>query len=343
VKPLGYRPALDGVRGLAITSVVALHATGWPRDGSLGVDLFFVLSGFLITTLLLQERAASGTISFRAFYRRRAARLLPGLFLMLGVYMIATRGAHALAVLFAVTYTTNIASVIDPGIVPFSLGHLWSLAQEEQFYLLWPPLLFLIIRVRPTLLTRIIGLLILAVVVEKLALLATGAGLDRIYLAPDTHADPILVGCLFGALFTAGSAPKLGRFGPVALVGVVGLVVSAQWLPFLHAANPLRTIFAIASGFLVLAAVEGSRPLAIRPLVFLGQISYSLYLVHVPILIAMQAAVGGGHPWRTGPAVVAAIAAASASFYFVERPLRRRLRQSRGEPVFARAPAPAST
>src|SRR3989442_14098879 len=130
VRRLGYQPALDGVRGLAIGPVVALHAFGWPRQGSLGVDVFFVLSGFLITTLLLEERSDTGAISFSRFYRRRAARLLPGLLLLLAVYAAVTRGAHASALFFAATYTTNIAHLTGhPG--PYELGPLWSLAQED--------------------------------------------------------------------------------------------------------------------------------------------------------------------------------------------------------------------
>ena len=94
---LGYRPALDGVRALAIAPVVTLHAFGWPRNESLGVEIFFVLSGFLITILLLEERVATGTISLLSFYRRRAVRLVPALVLMLAVYAIVAHGAHAWA------------------------------------------------------------------------------------------------------------------------------------------------------------------------------------------------------------------------------------------------------
>jgi peptidoglycan/LPS O-acetylase OafA/YrhL len=165
---LRYRPALDGVRALAIAPVVTMHAFGWPREGSLGVEIFFVLSGFLITTLLLEERGRTGAISLARFYRRRAARLVPGLVLMLAVYAIVTRGTHAWALLFALTYTSNIATLADPTAMPWSLGHLWSLAQEEQFYLLWPPLLLLLLtRIRPALLPKALALLIIAVVIEK--------------------------------------------------------------------------------------------------------------------------------------------------------------------------------
>ena len=172
---LGYQPALDGVRALAIAPVVALHAFGWPSEGSLGVDLFFVLSGFLITVLLLEEAASRGTFSLRRFWRRRAARLVPGLLLMLAVYVIFSRGSHPWAVAFGATYTANVATVIDPNAIPWSLGHLWSLAQEEQFYLLWPVILLMFLRTRPDLLPPVIIGLVAAVVVEKIALLAAGA------------------------------------------------------------------------------------------------------------------------------------------------------------------------
>ncbi len=181
---LGYRPALDGVRGLAIALVVPLHAFGWPHDGAVGVDLFFVLSGFLITTILLEERAETGRISFTSFYRRRAARLVPALVVMLALYTIVTRGAHPWSIFFGATYTTNIAQVLDPDNGPFALSHLWSLAQEEQFYLLWPPLLLLIVRAKPALLPRILTLMIFAVVVEKLVLAALGASEIRSMAAP---------------------------------------------------------------------------------------------------------------------------------------------------------------
>jgi peptidoglycan/LPS O-acetylase OafA/YrhL len=336
VAQLGYRPALDGVRALAIAPVVGLHAFGWPREGSLGVEIFFVLSGFLITTLLLEERIATGAISFRRFYRRRAARLVPGLVLMLAVYAIVARGAHAWSLLLGLTYTTNIANLVDTNAIPWSLGHLWSLAQEEQFYLLWPPLLLVLTRGRPTLLPKALGILVLAVALEKLTLVALGAGLERIYFAPDTHAEPILMGCLFGALFRSWRPESVTRIGgPVALLVVVGSVFAAQWVSLLTPLSPIRTLFFVACGFLILAAAAGGRFIALAlgspPLVFLGQISYSLYLWHVPILAAAGATGHGRTVAPTASAVCVAIAVcvAAASFFFVEQPLRRRWRQPR--------------
>jgi peptidoglycan/LPS O-acetylase OafA/YrhL len=336
---LGYRPGLDGIRALAIVPVVGLHAFGWPREGSLGVEIFFVLSGFLITTLLLEERAANGTIAFGRFYRRRAARLVPALLLMLAVYAIASRGAHAWAFLVAVTYSTNIANAVDTSTVPWSLSHLWSLAQEEQFYLVWPPLLLLLTKMRASLLPKALGLLILGLFLEKFALVAAGASLERIYFAPDTHAEPILIGCLFGAQFRSWRpAPVVG---PFSLIAVLGGILAAQWTPFLIPLSPIRTAFFVACGFLVLAAAQGglATTLGRQPLVFVGRISYSLYLWHVPIVAALGAAAYEHH--RPGRAVVAigiAVAVATGSFFLVEQPAQRRFREPRRLPEHSHAP-----
>jgi peptidoglycan/LPS O-acetylase OafA/YrhL len=329
---IGYRPALDGVRGLAIALVVSLHAFGWPHDGSVGVDLFFVLSGFLITTLLLEERAATGTVSLTGFYRRRAARLMPALVVLLGVYAIVTGGANAWAIFVGATYTTNIAQVLDPNLVPFALSHLWSLAQEEQFYLLWPPLLLLILRGKPGLLPRVLVTMIFAVVLEKLVLSALGASENRIYAGPDTHAGPLLVGCLFAALYSGERSLMLRRLGTLAPFAVVGGILLAQWRPILNPFSPLRTAFAFACAFLIIAALDVrvvERTLSARPLRSLGRISYSLYLWHVPVLAAAGATGYDQRPARSVLTLCLAVAVAAASFYLVEQPLRKRWRERR--------------
>jgi peptidoglycan/LPS O-acetylase OafA/YrhL len=332
VERLGYRPALDGIRGLAIVPVVLMHVFAWPREGSLGVDLFFVLSGFLITTLLLEERTLTGRISLANFYRRRVARLAPGLIALIAVYALATHGAHPWALLFALTYTTNIVSLFDANAIPWPLWHLWSLAQEEQFYLVWPPLFLLLVTRARGVLPKALGLLIVAVIVEKLALIAAGAGLHRIYFGPDTHAEPILIGCLFGTL--SWWRPAFLRLtGLVALTAMVGTLFAAQWVNFLTPASPLRTLYFVACGFAVIAATMPgplASLLAMRPLVFTGRISYSLYLWHVPVIAAvgMSAFDHGLGSWF---AIAAATAVATLSFYLVEQPLRRRLRTSGSE------------
>jgi peptidoglycan/LPS O-acetylase OafA/YrhL len=297
----------------------------------------------------LEERIATGTLSLRRFWRRRAARLAPALLLMLGLYMVLSRGSHAGAVVLGATYTSNVATVIDPDLMPWSLGHLWSLAQEEQFYLLWPLMLVAILRIRPQLLTRILAALIVAVLIEKIALLAAGAAWERLYFGPDTHADPILIGCLFGSVFASGGVPKaLHRWrrsvGPLALLTILGIfVLPAEISPF-EATSPIRTFFAIVCGLLILAAVDGgitSRLLSLRPLVFTGRISYSLYLWHVPVLAALGATAYDDRPVRSALAIAVTVGVAAASYSLVERPLRRRWGQARQPRAALNAAAPA--
>jgi peptidoglycan/LPS O-acetylase OafA/YrhL len=150
---LGHRPALDGIRGVAVVLVLARHI--WPEGGAgmVGVDLFFVLSGFLITSLLIEEWVERGGISFTAFYARRALRLLPALYAMLTVFvacsLLFARGdrlVHALkSAGLAGTYLTGYAA-FDNFFNSRPLGPVWSLAVEEQFYLLWPLILWLALR-----------------------------------------------------------------------------------------------------------------------------------------------------------------------------------------------------
>ena len=151
---------------MAIAAVLLYHTAALLPGGHFGVDLFFVLSGFLITTLLLEEQARKGTISLRAFYRRRALRLLPALFALLAVFLAvatvaAVTGGRSLAkdvfgVVAGVGYFSNVAMVGEPSIrpMPEELRHLWSLAMEEQFYLLWPLVLVLLLRRSPRLMFR---------------------------------------------------------------------------------------------------------------------------------------------------------------------------------------------
>ena len=352
---LGYQPALDGVRGIAIAIVVSFHAFGWPRGGTLGVDLFFVLSGFLITTLLLEEHARSGRISLRGFYFRRARRLLPALFallapfLLLGVLTAALTGSFPgslfLGVGGALTYTSNIITAADPRAMPAALIHLWSLAAEEQFYIVWPPLLILLIRRGGLrLLGRALGVLLAVAILYRLQLSLRGASLERIYYGPDTHPDSLLVGCAFGCYFVRGRLPWIISSErarkvsiTVALVAVVATAVLLGRVPMGLARETqlVGTAFAIAAGVLVVCAALGgsavARALGVRPLVFLGQISYSVYLWHLPLLVAFA----GLHReigLRTVAAVAATVVVATGSRHLIELPFLARRAKARVEP-----------
>src|SRR5437588_243135 len=196
---LGHVAALDGLRGVAILLVVSVHFTGVPKGGGLGVDLFFVLSGFLITTLLLEERERDGRIRIRAFYERRARRLLPALAVLLLAFLVidAAQGRNGLSQVAVYglyagnAYEAFVSSVSTPSL---GLVHLWSLAQEEQFYLLWPLGFLLAVRSRRP--ARWLAALFALLVCYRIALVAHGAPMYRIDRGPDTQSEPLVAGCL---------------------------------------------------------------------------------------------------------------------------------------------------
>jgi peptidoglycan/LPS O-acetylase OafA/YrhL len=355
---LGYRPALDGVRAIAILIVLSWHTWGWPPAGSLGVDLFFVLSGFLITTLLLEERETSGRISLTRFFRRRALRLLPALYFMLLVVvavLLVVGGDDRrtfLTALGAATYWSNFLSLglhSSGHVVAPALQHLWSLAQEEQFYLLWPPVLVVVMKYRPRLLAPIITSLIAVVVIERLVYTAGSSPVwaGRVYVGPDMHADPILVGCLFGVFFSRGEiiTSRLSR----QLLGFASLGTIAGLTLIFHGGTnlalygtPLLTLFAFATGTLILCLASGESTIAsvfgCLPARFLGRISYGMYLWHLPILMAL-ASLGA---WRAPLGLAGTVAAATGSLYLIERPfLRMKHRRLTAAPPTQVAPATA--
>jgi peptidoglycan/LPS O-acetylase OafA/YrhL len=324
---LGYRPALDGVRAIAILLVLVVHTLTVPRGGLLGVDIFFVLSGFLITTLLIEEWRADLSISLRSFYRRRMLRLFPALVALLAAFLTITavrttagnNGAgHALAGTAAsLFYVANIVQAWGFA-MPQALKPLWSLATEEQFYVLWPPLLLLALRHRlsPRLLAWLLATVCAAIAVHRTVLAMAGED-GRLYFSPEARFDSILVGCIAGLAFTQSLRPP--KWLNVPALAVVGGCV---------AAGPSGTIwaivllpFSVSVALLLLSIVEGGllATLLARPsLVYVGRISYSLYLWHLLALTTI------GLTWI--PGILVAFAAAVASYEFVEKPFLRRKR-----------------
>jgi len=317
VRPLGHLPALDGLRGIAIAIVVAYHLWGWPRGGWLGVDLFFVLSGFLITTLLLEEHAQTGKIRLSAFYLRRARRLLPALAVLLFAYLLfnALRGTDALGLVARWgLYTANIYEAYWPAHASHLVGlnHLWSLAEEEQFYLVWPLALLGAARMRNP--ARFLALVAGALILYRAGLVLDGAVSSRLYFAPDTHSDGLVLGSALAFAWRSKELVVPKWLVAVAAVSCVPIVVFEN--PSATTQLLMLPIFEVASLILVAAAVVGTIRLP-RPLVWLGGISYSLYLWHNFILWTFN---------RHHQILVLAISlvAAYASTRWIERPFRRK-------------------
>jgi peptidoglycan/LPS O-acetylase OafA/YrhL len=357
---LGYRPSLNGIRGVAVSLVVLAHGDLIPGGFSfLAVNTFFVLSGFLITSLLLEEWDGSHTISLRNFYLRRALRLLPALVTMLVLFVAYAflTDPHGRAVrelydaLRALFYVTNWAGIYHLGRF-YSLAHTWSLSIEEQFYIIWPCLLLLLLRrvSRPSMLTWI-SLGVFSVVLLRIGLCVVyGHDLEtdarRLTIGTDTRADSLLLGC-FAAVFLTTSLsqqmPRLSRLLPPAAYGSVAVLLALGFCREVSIPMILVGWFiaSLAAMIIILYLVTGSpgwlhgvlqNPL----LVYLGEISYGLYVWHVPILRALQQ-----HqlPWRYMSYLLVVLPVVFASYYLIEKPcLQFKKRLHVAQPAGATAP-----
>jgi peptidoglycan/LPS O-acetylase OafA/YrhL len=343
---LGYRPELDGMRGIAIALVVSLHIVNWPPGGFLGVDAFFTLSGFLITTLLLEEWEVHGAISLRKFYLRRIFRLFPALACLLIVYSVfavilggSARNLRLQGALYGLTYVANWIQAIDLPFPKEELGYVWSLAIEEQFYLLWPLTLIFLLKVggvRPNRMKLILVAIILSLVAWRTFLSQSGVSGPRLYFGTDARLDQLLVGCLLGVLFTTRLKPSVGSWrlnvAAVLALGFLGWRVFGgnYWVPWLFTGG--LTLISIAVAILIYVCVTGSFPLlnrllSLKWLVFVGTISYSLYLWHVPVTRAISGTPLEQLGWVTvGVKASLSVAAACASYYLIELPFLRKKR-----------------
>jgi peptidoglycan/LPS O-acetylase OafA/YrhL len=338
---LGYVPALDGVRCIAISLVIGFHFFGL-TGGTSGVDVFFVLSGFLITTILLEERNRTGRMDFRAFYGRRVRRLAPALAVMIATYLAITAALgenRLLVVLAGVFYSSNI--VLASGSHLFDGSHvtfLWSLAQEEQFYLVWPALLLLAIRSRRPLVWVVVGYLVLSA--WRAGLTIHGAPTYRIYDGPDTRATGLIAGSAL-AIFRQSHGFKVGEWAGqlgacVLLVGAFFGWAVGQW-PIVGV-----PVFEIGVCLLIAAALSETsvaRALAKGPLVWIGKRSYSLYLWQSAAWACVFVFGAGLLATLTG--LVLAVVCASLSYRFVEQRFRRR-RSSSSEPSLIPSAATAA-
>ena len=347
-------PGLDGVRALAVLTVIGFHegASGLP-GGFLGVDIFFVLSGFLITDLLIARYDRTGRLHLADFWTRRARRLLPALAVMLVVVTAAAavieparEASLRLALLAAATYTSNwyqilhhvsyFAAISQAGAPP-PFDHLWSLAIEEQFYLVWPLIVLCVIvrldarraRVTCALIGAAVSALVMAIQYTP------GGDPSAVYYGTGTHASALLIGA---ALALAWPLRRLAAI-PAAharrldMAGIAGLVVLAWAVGHFSGSDPVvypvgLLLAALAAAGLV-AAAAGHGVIAaltsIRPLRWVGVRSYGIYLWHWPV-IALGTALAGpdaGSPWLWLVETGVTIALASASWRFIETPIMR--------------------
>lgn len=331
---IGYRPALDGLRCFAVMAVVASHYQGGRFfAGFLGVDVFFVISGFLITRLLCEEHERNGAIDLPSFWWRRAFRLMPALWVLLAA--TATLGVagvvdeNARAILGSLLYVRNWVQIFDPG-TRTATGHTWSLAVEEQFYLLWPLAFVFIYRTWGRRAVRDLAAIAAAICAVESAILAHVASSFRMQFGLDGRAGiALLAGAALGASATIRAPRWTGWVGAIVLAALAtSSSFSFEWWGTVG----YLTVTVATCMVIIEATRRGSlleRVLAFRPFVYVGTLSYSIYLWHFPMYQAAEHALGGGH--RHAAYLFAAtfltIVTACASYYLVEQPCRERGRR----------------
>ena len=356
-----YLPGLDGLRALAVFAVIAYHLQfGWAGGGLLGVGVFFTLSGYLITDLLLGQWCADGRVNLRDFWLRRARRLLPALFVLLAVVtawvtladrsaLASLRGAVAAAAAyvsnwyFIAQHSSYFARFAPPG----PLDHLWSLAVEEQFYLAWPWLLLLglcflrgrraneLVRARrmrwlvvPTL------ALVAASTVAALALYHPGFDPTRVYEGTDTRAGGLLLGAALAMIWPSRrlrgtSLPARLLLDTAGIAGLAMIVLMVwrvgQYSPFIYRGG--LGLLSVATAAVVAAVVYPGSLLGLVlgwwPLRWLGVRSYGIYLWHYPVIVLTSPADSQENLARSGIQVAACVLLAALSWQFIEEPVRR--------------------
>ncbi len=348
---LGNRPPLTGIRALALFTVLIYHSNFETLPGTwVALGVFFTLSGFLITAMLASEGARFGRISLKSFYARRAVRLLPPLLLTVALLAIYASFVHvaeastriwgdSLAALF---YYADYRQAL--GHAPFFgyLAQTWSLSVEEQFYILWSIAMVVAVamnRRRLAYAFAVVGAL--ASTGDRLFLVYhaprfDNVVFDRIYYAFDTRADALFVGCLLGLLAADGYLHGWPRWARGLLTAAAA--VSAVFLCWILLYAPLNTenlcvwwlpTTTLASAiiltyFVICPSSLGSKFVGLGFLVFIGDLSYTVYLIHFPVYLAIQQGYTGWAYWPNELARLGVIfTIAIASWFLMERPLMR--------------------
>lgn len=339
-----FRPDIEGLRAIAVVAVLLYHArlAGF-TGGYIGVDVFFVVSGYLITRLLINERSRTGRISLGGFWARRIRRLLPASLLVVVVTVIA---AHwlidplaqkdlALDATWSSLFSMNIAlthrglDYLRAGLAPSPLRHYWSLSLEEQFYLVWPLVVAALLAIRRGSRTILVGFVGAAWVVSLVAcgVLTSSHSTFAYYMLP-TRAWELLTGA--GLALGAGMLTRIPATVRASLgwVGLGGIVACALWFTDLTRFPGWAAVLPVAGTAAVIAAGGRASPegpvllLQWSPLQWVGERSYAIYLWHWPALVMLDAKFGP-LAWGTRLAILAgAVAVSAVSFRYVENPVR---------------------
>jgi peptidoglycan/LPS O-acetylase OafA/YrhL len=299
-------PALNGIRALAVSLVFLAHSgLDHILPGGLGVTVFFVLSGYLITTLMRMEQQRSGGIHFRSFYLRRVVRLMPPLFVIaLAALIVSQMGLiegrfTPLGLLSVLFYFGNYHVIAqDFAGVPHGMGIVWSLAVEEHFYLFYPPLAAVLLKInRRNITATVLAALVVAVIAWRFWLYEQGVGENYLGMATDTRIDAIMIGCLLAVLRNPWIDPvprqRAGVEFAIAASCFAVLIATLLYRDEQFRLTLRYTVQSLAIAPLLWLAVARAdsvwtRWLNARPMVYLGTVSYSLYLSHHMILLGLQ-------------------------------------------------------
>ncbi len=355
-KPLGtkavYMPGLDGLRALAVFAVIFYHlGASWAPGGLLGVGVFFTLSGYLITDLLLGHIRNHGRIMFGDFYFRRAKRLLPALYVMLALVLfyitlfqrdlLSSLPGDVIAALLYVSnwwYIYHHVSYFQ-SFIPSPFTHLWSLAVEEQFYLIWPLVLILLVKFVKSDVAKVLLTLALAAAsaVAMGYLYHPGTVPNLVYYSTDTRAFALLIGAALAFVWPSTRLPSMHpavRDG-ITVLGVAGLglfvwmvLYTTEYQTFMYRGG--MVLLALGTMFLVQALTIPNSLLSIalgsRPFRWLGVRSYAIYLWHYPIVAlssGLLARINNNHLLYDAIVVAGTVLISGLSWHFVENPIRR--------------------
>ncbi|MBC1692308.1 acetyltransferase [Listeria welshimeri] len=348
-----YVPSIDGLRALAVIAVIAYHLNfSWAKGGFIGVDIFFVLSGYLITNILLTQWEKNQTLQLKQFWLRRFRRLIPAAYVMIVVVVIFSVLFHseilknlrgdAIASFFYVSnwwFIFHNVSYFDSFGMPSPLKNLWSLAIEEQFYLIWPVFLLVFLRwvKNPKLLLKIVIGLGLLSAIWMTILYVPGTDPSRVYYGTDTRLFDLLSGCALAFVWPFNRlSPNIPKRSKAALniAGTISILffflitaLVSEYQPFLYRGGLL---FVAIMGVVMIATIAHpasylSKIFSFKPLRWIGTRSYGIYLWHYPIITLTTPVLEIGQPsiWRSILQVVATFIIAELSFRYIETPIRK--------------------